>query len=81
MGVAKPGEEECFSKFGLGTRNRECQELVARNGLAITGSFFQKWESHKITNRSGQHRIELDLVVVRKRQLWRVKEKFHTLAP
>ena len=74
MGVAKPGEEECFSKFGLGTRNRECQELVARNGLAITGSFFQKWESHKITYRNGHERTYLNLLLVRKRQLWRVKD-------
>ena len=60
-----------------GTRNRESQklvELVARNGMAIAGSFFQKWESHKITDNSGHHRTESDLVVVRKRQLWRVKD-------
>ena len=66
------GKEECFSKFGWGTRNREGQELVARNGMAIAGSFFEKWEIHKITYSSGHHRTELDLVVVRKRQLWRV---------
>ena len=41
-------------------------ELLLRNGMAIAGSFFQKKESHKITKRSGQHRTELDLVVVRK---------------
>ena len=55
-------------------RNRECQELVARNGMPIDGSFFLKRESHKITSRSGHHRTELDLVVVRKCQLWMVKD-------
>ena len=62
----EPGEEECVGKFGWGMRNREGQELVVRNGMAIAGSFFQKWKNHKITCRSGQHRTEFDLVVVRK---------------
>ena len=77
VGVADPCEEECVGKFGRGTRNREGHELVelvARNGMAIAGSFFQNRESHKITYRSGQHRTEFDLVVVRKQQLWRVKD-------
>ena len=57
-------------------RNREGQELVelmARNEMARSGSFFQKQKSHKITYRSGHHRTEVDLMVVRKQQLWRVK--------
>ena len=69
MGVVDPGEEECFAKFGWGTRNkegRELVELVVRNGMAIAGSLFQKWKSHKITYRSGHHRTELDLGVARK---------------
>ena len=79
VGIAELGEKECVSKFGWRTRNREGQELVeliARNGMAIAGSFFQKRESSKITDMSGQHRTELnlDLVVLRKRQLWRVKQ-------
>ena len=28
MGVEEPGKEECFGKFGWGTRNGEDQELV-----------------------------------------------------
>ena len=76
VGVAELGEEECVGKFGWGTRNREDQELVElvlRNGMAIAGSFFLK-QFHKITCRSGQRRTELDLVVVKKRQLWGVKD-------
>ena len=49
-------------------------ELVARNGMAIAGSFFHKWGSHKIASRSGQHRMELDLLGMRKQQLWRMKD-------
>jgi len=59
VGVAKLGEEEHFGKFGWGTRKREGQEmveLVAWNGMATAGSFFQKWENHKITYRSGHQR-------------------------
>ena len=71
--VVEPGDEE---RFGQGTRNREGRELVEmlmRKGLAVAGTFFQKKESHTITYRSGRHRTELDLLVVRRHQLRRVK--------
>ena len=68
IGVVEPGDDESIGRFGWGTRNREGQELVEmlrRNGLAVAGTFFQKKESHKITYRSGRHKTELDLLVVR----------------
>ena len=77
IGETEPGEEENVGKFGWGTRNREGQaleELIARNGLAFVGSFFQKRESHKITYRSGHHKTELDLVLIMKEQLWKIKD-------
>ena len=48
-------------------------EMLRRNGLAVAGTFFQK-ESHKITYRSGRHKTELNLLVVRQQQLRRVKD-------
>ena len=48
-------------------------EMLKRNGLVVAGTFFQKKESHKITYRSGRHKTELDLLVVRQQQLRRVK--------
>ena len=45
-----------------------------RNGLAVAGSYFKKRESHKITYRSGQHQSEIDLVVVRRQHLARIKD-------
>ena len=63
------GEEENVGKYGWGTRNREGQalvELMTRNGLAFVGSFVQKRENHKITYRNGQHKTELELVLIRK---------------
>ena len=75
VGVVKPGEEESVGRFGWGARNREGRalvELVARNGLAVASSFFQKRESHNITQSSGQHNAELDLLIVRKPQLWNI---------
>ena len=75
IGVVEPGDEESIGRFGWGTTNREGQELVEmlrRNGLAVAGTFFQ--ESHKITYRSGRHKTELDLLVVRQQQLKRVKD-------
>ena len=77
IGVVEPGDEESIGRFGRGTRNREGQELVEmlrRNGLAVAGTFFQKKESHTITYRSGRHKTELDLLVVRQQQLRIVKD-------
>ena len=77
IGKAESGEEECVGKFGWGERNREGRDLIEvflRNNLAVAGTFFQKRESHKVTYRSGRHKSELDLLVVRKKQLWRVKD-------
>ena len=77
VGIRGDGEEECVGNFGWGTRNREGNELVElclRNGMAVAGSFFQKRDSHKISYRSGLHKTEVDLLVVRKGQLWRVKD-------
>ena len=75
--VAELGKEECVGKFVWGMRNREGRELVklvARIGMAIAASFFQKWHSHNITYSNGQQRTELDLLVVKKRQLWRIMD-------
>ena len=47
---------------------------MVRNGLAFVSSFFQKRESHKITHLSGHHKTELDLVLIRKQQLWSIKD-------
>ena len=40
--------------------------MVMRNGMVVAGSFFQKRDSHKVTYRSGNHKPELDLLVVRR---------------
>ena len=77
VGVRGMGDEECMGNFGWGSRNREGNalvELCLRNGMVVAGSFFQKRASHKITYRSGRHKTEVDLLVVRKDQLWRVKD-------
>ena len=77
VGVREDGEEECMGNFGWGVRNREGKQLVellVRNGLAVAGSFFQKRDNHKITYRSGGHKTQLDLLVVRGSQLMRVKD-------
>ena len=77
IGETEPGEVGNVGKYGWGTRNREGQalvELIARNGLAFVGSFFQKRESHTITYRSGHHNTELDVLLIRKEQLWKIKD-------
>ena len=77
IGETEPGEEENVGKYGCGTINREGQalvELMARNGLAFVGSFFQKRESHQITYRNGHHKTELDLVLIMTEQLWKIKD-------
>ena len=76
-GVAETGDEESIGRYGWGTRNREGQdlvEMVMRNGMVVAGTFFQKRDSHKVTHRSGNHKTELDLLVVRRQQLCRIKD-------
>ena len=48
--------------------------IIVRNELAMTGTFFKKQESHRILYRSGQHKTELDLLVVRRQQMWRLRD-------
>ena len=75
IGETEPGEEENDGKYGWG-RNREGQTkvgLMARIGVATVGSFFHKRESHKITYRSRKHKTKLDLLLIRKQQLWKNK--------
>ena len=45
-----------------------------RNGLAVAGIFFKKRESDKISYRSDHNKIELDLLVVKRHQMWRVRD-------
>ena len=42
--------------------------------IAVASSFFQKRESHNITNRGGQHNTSLGLLLARKQQLWNIKD-------
>ena len=77
VGVAETGDEESIGRYGWGTRNRGGQdlvEMVMRNGMVVAGSFFQKRDSHKVTYRSGNHKTELDLLVVRRQQLCTIKD-------
>ena len=77
IGVVEPGDEESIGRFGWRTRNREGRalvEMLRRNGFVVAGTYFQKKKSHKITYRSGRHKAELDLLVVRQQQLRRVND-------
>ena len=65
VGTVATGEEESIGGFRWGTRNLV---LVMRNGLALAGTFFKKQENHKISNRSGRHQTELDLLVMKRQQ-------------
>ena len=76
VGVAEKRDEESIGRYGWGTRNRKGQdivEMVMRNGMVVAGLFFQKRDSHKMTYRSGNHKTELYLLVVRRQQLCRIK--------
>ena len=77
LGVVELGDEDSIDRFGWGTRNRERREsveMLRRNRLAGAGMFFQKKDSHIITDRSGRHWTELDLLVVQLQQLRRAKD-------
>ena len=77
VGVAETGDGESIGRYGWGTRNREGHDLVEMvmgNGMVVAGSFFQKRDSHKVTYRSGNHKRELDLLVVSRQQLCRIQD-------
>ena len=47
---------------------------VQKERVGGRGTFIQKKEGHKITYRSGRHKTELDLLVVRQQQLRMVND-------
>ena len=55
---------------GQGIERVKLWWIMARHDLACVGSLFQKRESHTITNIAGHHKTEMDLVMIRKQQLW-----------
>ena len=58
----------------MNREGRELVEMLRSNGLTVAGTFFQKKKNHTITYRSGRHKTELDLLVVRKQQLRKVND-------
>ena len=73
----RQNSEEIVGKYRWGSRNREGQNLVemlARNQLVVVNAIFQKWESHKITYRSGNSRTEIDLLFVKSCQRIKVRD-------
>ena len=47
---------------------------ISYDGLAVAGTFFKKRVKHKKSCRSGQDETELDLLVVRRQQMWILRE-------
>ena len=45
-----------------------------KHGLAVARTLFQKRESHKISYRSGHRNTKFDLLIVRRQQIWRVRD-------
>ena len=77
IGKQQQGEEESVGRFGYGERNIEGKEwvhLASRNGLAVAQTYCEKRPSHKITFSSGGRKSEIDWLVMKRTQRWRVKD-------
>ncbi|KAK3524911.1 hypothetical protein QTP86_011511 [Hemibagrus guttatus] len=60
VGEGNTGDEEVMGKFGVKERNLEGQMVVdfaKRMDMAVVNTYFQKWEEHRVTYKSGEEEV------------------------
>ncbi|KAF7649734.1 hypothetical protein LDENG_00136870, partial [Lucifuga dentata] len=66
VGAGNRGDEEVMGKFGIQDRNAEGQMVVdfaKRMEMAVTNTFFQKKQEHRVTYKSGGSSTQVDYIL------------------
>ena len=77
VGESREGYGEIHRGKGLGERNEEGERLLESCeslDLAVTNTFFTKRREHLITYRSGEHRTQIDYILVRRDELKKIRD-------
>ncbi|KAK3564250.1 hypothetical protein QTP86_011970 [Hemibagrus guttatus] len=80
VGEGNTGDEEVMGKFGVRERNLEGQMVVdfAKRmdmWMAVVNTYFQKWEEHRLTYKSGGRSTQVDYILCRRGNLKEIKVK------
>ncbi|KAK3567231.1 hypothetical protein QTP86_015063, partial [Hemibagrus guttatus] len=76
VGEGNTGDEEVMGKFGVKERNLEGQMVVdfaKRMDMAVVNTYFQKREEHRVTYKSGEEEVKIE--IERKTKWWKLKKE------
>ncbi|KAF7649688.1 hypothetical protein LDENG_00137590 [Lucifuga dentata] len=77
VGAGNRGDEEVMGKFGIQDRNAEGQMVVdfaKRMEMAVTNTFFQKKQEHRVTYKSGGRSTQVDYILYRRCNLKEISD-------
>ncbi|KAK3517402.1 hypothetical protein QTP70_008930 [Hemibagrus guttatus] len=77
VGEGNRGDEVVMGKFGVKERNLEGQMVVdfaKRMDMAVVNTYFQKWEEHRVTYKSGGRRTQVDYILCRRGNLKEIND-------
>ncbi|KAK3545530.1 hypothetical protein QTP70_008050 [Hemibagrus guttatus] len=77
VGEGNTGDEEVMGKFGVKERNLEGQMVVdfaKRMDMGVVNTYFQKREEHRVTNKSGGRRTQVDYILCRRGNLKEISD-------
>ncbi|KAK3515140.1 hypothetical protein QTP70_007466 [Hemibagrus guttatus] len=85
VGEGNTGDEEVMGKFGVKERNLEGQMVVdfaKRMDMGVVNTYFQKWEEHRVTYKSGGRRTQKEfkrkrskIEIEKKTKWWKLKKE------
>ncbi|KAK3548852.1 hypothetical protein QTP70_021037 [Hemibagrus guttatus] len=74
VGEGNRGDEEVMGKFGVKERGQIVVDFAKRMDMAVVNTYFQKREEHRVTNKSGGRRTQLDYILCRRGNLKEISD-------